>query len=315
MEDLTIPIDKPYTILPESDGIPKIGNTGLTPEQALDLAINEALKRAGKAPLAISKSIIQQVLSDNNNPHNATLDLVSQVLQLSGVTSIGKVSVAKVLSDLKIPTGISSYALNFTDGLSILNAIPDTYGVYQKNGVLALSPDTITANNITASAKISSHPLQGGTFANFNKVQEPNKVVVKMAKSGQGKNAKSMRDAFIKQLEGLKQGVELLSIVTPNKVFQNMSLTGYNYRFESGGTVGMIVVEATFEEVREVAAKYTTQAVTNSDGTPAINNPQSVNAESPQSGGMANPTPPTTDERNIVERGVDWIIAGVRGIF
>lgn len=74
MEDLTIPIDKPYTILPESDGIPKIGNTGLTPEQALDLAINEALKRAGKAPLAISKSIIQQVLSDNNNPHNATLD-------------------------------------------------------------------------------------------------------------------------------------------------------------------------------------------------------------------------------------------------
>lgn len=315
MSDLTTLIEKPLAILPVSDGVPKIGNSGMTTEQALNLAVSETLKAIGKPQVSVNQTIINQVLHDNSGSQNVTLDLVNRVLQLSGVTNVGNVTIGKVLTDLKLPTGLSSYALNLSDSIGGLNNVPDTYGIYHPSGVIALVVDTVLGVTVNASSKIASHPVQGGAFASYNKVQESDKITLKVARSANGNNAKQLRKNFLEFLEKYKQGTDVYNIVTPHAVYKNMCLTAYNYRFESGGAVSMIVAELQLEEVREVKAEYTNQVAKNPDGSPAINDPQSVNAASPQSGGMANPQPPTKDERNIVQKAADWVIDKVGSIF
>jgi len=65
------------------------------------------------------------------------------------------------------------------------------------------------------------------------------------------------RDAFLKQLDTMLDSTDLYDVVTPDKVYQNVNLVGYNHSKQDTKGAVMIIAELMFREVREsVKAGY-----------------------------------------------------------
>lgn len=169
------------------------------------------------------------------------------------------------------------------------------WGLFTLDGALYLDADTVLEVGVSSTSKVSSHPVQQGAFASYNKVQEPNRYTIRMAKGGrlgfvQGgrlslkPTAEQARREFLGKLEAAKEGTQLFTVVTPERVYRNCCLENYSYRRETTDGAYMIVAELSLIEVREVTPKYTTQAN-------PLSNTQSPNGASPVDSGRVNPTP------------------------
>jgi hypothetical protein len=127
--------------------------------------------------------------------------------------------------------------------------IDGTAVVFDYDSFIDLSPKYKT--------KISTFPVEGGSFADYNKVQEPFKIVVRLAVGGSDR----MSD-LLTELDNEMQGVNLYNIVTPMRVYLNMTLESFDYKQTAFVGRGMLLVSLSFIEVRQVnTGKYTTVQV------------------------------------------------------
>lgn len=149
-----------------------------------------------------------------------------------------------------------------------------------KNGTPVLTPDSVRSLEWHGEERISDYPVQNGQFASYNKVKVP--FDLRMVMTCQGKNiiqdalqsvTQSLgqalsniglafgqpmsRDAFLKQLDMMLDSTDLYDVVTPDKVYQNVNLVGYNHAKKNDDGATLIIAELLFKEVREsVQADY-----------------------------------------------------------
>jgi hypothetical protein len=102
--------------------------------------------------------------------------------------------------------------------------------------------------------RISSYPLEAGSFANFNKVEMPANPVVTLALAGNEDD----RAAFLNAIDAACKSTDLYMVVTPEVVYLNYSLERYRYARKAARGATLIVVDISLEEVREVSAAFTT---------------------------------------------------------
>ena len=134
---------------------------------------------------------------------------------------------------------------------SFLSLFAQTWGVFDENGVQVLEPDSFLGIEFINAYNISSYPVEKGSFANYNKVNNPFYATVKLAKGGTTED----RAAFLDALSEIAKSLDLYTIVTPEDTYSNVNLEQFDYYRETKDGAGIIIANCRFIEIREAQSE------------------------------------------------------------
>ena len=132
-----------------------------------------------------------------------------------------------------------------------------------------------------------SYPIEEGSFANYNKVDMPLDVRVTLATQGTDDEF----NTILITLDIYKREAKMLYVITPSRLYENMTLEMYSYKRTREAGAGMLTVELALVEVREVETQTTTTVITKpknptSAGKTNTGKTQTQAQESPQGGSV-----------------------------
>ena len=138
----------------------------------------------------------------------------------------------------KLPRNAGGALIKF-GGAALINAIFGNYwGIFGQNGIPLLLSDNVTSVK----------------HQNTSKVGDPFTVTVQMTK---GSGGAFERGAFLGLLDALANSTDLFLVITPEAVYPNMAITGYDYAREASDGARLLKVNIHLAEVRQVEVKYT----------------------------------------------------------
>ncbi len=140
------------------------------------------------------------------------------------------------------------------DGARLVNWVfGEKWGVFNQRGIPLLLADNVASVKFENKSQVSAAPVENGAFAAYNKVADPFKASVMMTKASGGV---AERSAFLALLDTFAHSTDLYMIITPEAVYPNCAITGYDYIREAGNGARMLKVNVHFQEVRLVRAEY-----------------------------------------------------------
>ncbi len=139
------------------------------------------------------------------------------------------------------------------------------WGIFNQYGVPVLLADNVTSVEYQNVANVLSAPVEKGTFASYNKVQDPSTAVVQMTKGGGDVTARGL---FITQLEALSRSTLLFNVLTPEYVHLNMTITGFGYKRTPTSGARIIIANISLKEVRERPVLYDSETTENPEDRP-----------------------------------------------
>jgi hypothetical protein len=211
---------------------------------------------------------------------------------------------------------LSSAGASAASGLSLLEGIvwnvlqqDDQWGVYDSNGNALGDPSlfsgiastilsslgassTLSTNSVEYSKemRVSDYPVEGGSFASFNKVETPANPRVVLCLSG----SQDDRTSFINAIDAATKSTNAYSVVTPEVTYINYTIESYRYDRTAAHGATMYILEMKLKEIRTVSAAYTT-------ASSPINNPQSTDAVPAVDSGTVQPSTPDTSVVSSME--------------
>ncbi|UOO77921.1 hypothetical protein LVJ85_05525 [Neisseria sp. Dent CA1/247] len=153
----------------------------------------------------------------------------------------------------KIPKNIGNALISFAGAQLINRIFGEKWGIFNQRGIPLLLADNVASVRFENKSNVSSVPVENGAFASYNKVADPYKASVMMTKASGGV---MQRGAFLSLLDTFANSTDLHMIITPEAVYPNCVITGYDYIRESGNGARMIKVNVHFQEVRLVQVEY-----------------------------------------------------------
>ena len=174
------------------------------------------------------------------------------------------------IPDLPVdPAGVFSSGLesliSFGGAFAIGLIFGDRWGIFNEFGIPILLADNVTSVEFQNTASVANAPLEKGTFASYNKVQDPYTATVQMTK---GSGGTLERGLFITQLEALSRSTLLFNVLTPEYVHRNAAITGFGYRRLPNEGNRIIIANIDLKEVREVEVKYEQEETENPEDAP-----------------------------------------------
>lgn len=157
------------------------------------------------------------------------------------------------------PEVLSNIGISF-GGATLLNTIFDKkiWGIVNEFGIPIVLADTVISMNYDAGASISKYPVEQGSFASYNKVNQPSMASVSMAKGGSSVLERSL---FLTQLEALLKSTLSFHIITPEYVYMNYQIIGINTARSAQDGATMITANLDLEEVLEAKVEYSIEEV------------------------------------------------------
>ncbi|MDR2077041.1 MAG: hypothetical protein LBP61_08975 [Desulfovibrio sp.] len=125
-------------------------------------------------------------------------------------------------------------------------------------GETAVSFTSFLDVDIKNDGQALSYPVELGGFANYNKVESPLEIRVTLAAQG----SESDFEYILFQLEDYKREAVKLVVVTPSALHGSMTLESYSYKRGRESGAGLLAVELSLIEVREVETQVTTTVIT-----------------------------------------------------
>lgn len=152
------------------------------------------------------------------------------------------------------------------------------WGIFQ-GGAPVVIADSVVSMEYKAEWTVSNYPVEQGAFESYDRVIVPFEARVRFATGG------SMADrlALLTSLAAVTQDTTLFDVVTPEAVYQSVSITHYDYRRTGQSGVGLLQADVHCIQVRVTT---TTQ----------FSNTQSPSGASPTGGGQAQTAAPTSAE-------------------
>lgn len=129
------------------------------------------------------------------------------------------------------------------------------WDMFDSKGRKLFTFDTFFSLDSLADARVTQAPVENGTFASYNKTVSPMRTTVVLGYTGLA----LIRAAILRRCESLLKGTELVSIVTPDKTFVNMSVVAVDHSYASSKGVDRLMLALTLEEVRQVQPAYATE--------------------------------------------------------
>ncbi|TCJ96133.1 hypothetical protein EV694_1684 [Volucribacter psittacicida] len=173
-----------------------------------------------------------------------------------------------------IPQNISGAIIKF-GGSQIINQFFGNYwGIFDQNGIPLLLADNVKSVKYQNTSKISNAPLEKGSFTSYNKVIDPYIVDVVMTK---GSGGVIERGAFLALVEAFANSTDLFMVITPEAIYPNCNIIGYNYMRETLDGARLLKVNIKLQEIREIEPEYTS---TKSDTSATEQNSGNITTES-----------------------------------
>lgn len=152
-----------------------------------------------------------------------------------------------------MPRNISSALIQF-GGSQLINLVFGNYwGIFNQNGMPLLLVDNVVSVKYENKSQISTAPLEQGSFAAYNKVAEPYSVNVMMTKASGGVME---RGAFLGLLESFAQSTDLFMVITPEAIYPNCNIVGYDYARQAADGARMIKANVQLQEIRQIEVAY-----------------------------------------------------------
>ena len=127
------------------------------------------------------------------------------------------------------------------------------WGLYTSKGLL-VAADSVVEMEYHKENRVSDFPVIDGSFASYNKVQMPYMPTLRLTKGG----TEADRRAFLSAIDAACDGLTLYSVVTPEKVYTDVTLESYDYSRRSSDSVTLLIVDVKLRAVRQTKPAYTT---------------------------------------------------------
>lgn len=152
---------------------------------------------------------------------------------------------------------------------SIIGSEPVTWGVFDDAGDPIAEYTSLVSFDIRSDARVADYPVENGSFASFNKVDEPDNVQVMLSCDGDT----TRRNNFQRTMLAARKSLTLYTVLTETGTYHNCNLVGLTWAH--GTDNGATVVKA-YCEFREIRQR----------GTTAFSQTQDPSGASPQSNGQ-----------------------------
>ena len=133
----------------------------------------------------------------------------------------------------------------------------EVWGVFNKDGDQVIVANVFEEMSRDASAKVARFFVEEGTFASYNKVNNPDETTIIMVKTGTAYEL----GTYMSEVEALKKSTELVDIITPERSLTDVNLESYNYARRRADGVNMITFNLSFVEVRQVTLAYSNRTI------------------------------------------------------
>lgn len=170
------------------------------------------------------------------------------------------------------------------------------YGLYIDDA-LALKPDSFISYSYVNESRISQYPQEAGAFQQYNKVDTPFNVRVRMTKGGNVADVAS----FLSQVESLPKATNLsfYEVRTPERYYSSLNIEKISHEHTSSHGVNLLTVDINLVEIRVTAsAQYSN--TTSPTATGNLSNAKAPAATDPKTTGTVQPQAPTQTQQKAV---------------
>lgn len=112
--------------------------------------------------------------------------------------------------------------------------------------------DTFIGYSAQKSSSVPTNQIEQGSFAAYNKINNPAEFSVTLAKSG----SSTVLNNFLTALETYADSTALVDIVLPFRVYRNVNITGVSHSITEGQAVNLLVIELRLKEIKQTARRY-----------------------------------------------------------
>lgn len=170
-------------------------------------------------------------------------------------------------------------------GVSTLVADPQ-WGLFDDSGNAVVLADSVIGFDYAKEYRVSNYPVEEGSFASYNKVEEPYDIRILLAKGGNDGD----RAAFISELQAAEASLDLYTVITPDATYVNANVVRTSYGRHASNGVSLIVADVQIEEIRPAASS-------------TFSNTASPAGAAQQSGGTVQPQTPSSAQATAAAGG------------
>lgn len=117
--------------------------------------------------------------------------------------------------------------------------------------------DTFIGYSAQKSSSVPTNQIEQGSFAAYNKINNPAEFSVTLAKSG----SSTVLNNFLTALETYADSTALVDIVLPFRVYRNVNITSLSHSLTEGQAVNLLVIELRLKEIKQTARRYESVAM------------------------------------------------------
>ena len=149
---------------------------------------------------------------------------------------------------------INAGGLSGLPDVNLADNSSQAWTILDETGEQAFSFDVFEKANYKGESKIVQSPVEEGSFTSYNMTLTPQEVGCTLIKRGRNDDL----SAFINALQAFEESTDQLTVVTPEREYQNMKLTKATFDRSIDNGTDCIVADLSFQEVREITSEYTT---------------------------------------------------------
>lgn len=141
-----------------------------------------------------------------------------------------------------------------TTTLNAENGASYVYDVYMSDtqeGIFGadITPDSVLEMSFQAESEATSEPIEKGGFASFYKTNSPETVSLVFSFSADDARQNNALD----KIRERKENYDLISILTPTHLYENMTIISYSYNRTNTDGMTMLVLQVDFQQIKQVA--------------------------------------------------------------
>lgn len=138
--------------------------------------------------------------------------------------------------------------LNAESGASY---VYDVYMSDTQEGIFGadITPDSVLEMSFQSESEATSEPIEKGGFASFYKTNSPETVSLVFSFSADD----ARQNTALDKIRERKENYDLISILTPTHLYENMTIVSYSYNRTNTDGMTMLVLQVDFQQIKQVA--------------------------------------------------------------
>lgn len=129
----------------------------------------------------------------------------------------------------------------------IIGSEPVRWGVFDSTGKAIAQYDSVASMDYRSDSRVSDYPIENGSFASFNKVDQPFTISVLLRCAGDD----TRRNTFQNDLRDARASLTLYTVIVPDGTFTNCNLVALDWQRTTERGANVINAYCEFQEIRQ----------------------------------------------------------------